>query len=74
MLCLQVIEQQGIFDLISKTLVLQRKGSAFRTYHYALILLQSIQNHRKHLLFSKVITNLYAPVLWRQLEVYQLLL
>lgn len=59
-----------MFDLISKTLILRRIGKSFRTYHNALILLQSMQMHRKHLVFSKVITKLYAPVLWRQLMVY----
>lgn len=66
---LQVIEEQ-IFDLISKTLTLRRTGLAFYAYRNALILLQSMQNHRKHLMFSKVITKLYAPVIWRQLTVY----
>lgn len=47
----------------------QRTGLSFRIYRNALILLQSMQNHRKHLMFSKVITKLYAPVLWRQLRV-----
>lgn len=67
---MQIIEQQGIFDLISKTLTLQRVGPTFRTYRSALILLQSLQNHRKHLMFSKVMTKLYTPVIWRQLSVY----
>ncbi|KAL4131307.1 hypothetical protein QTP88_008640 [Uroleucon formosanum] len=62
----EVIEEQ-IFDLISKTLTLRRTGLAFYAYRNALILLQSMQNHRKHLMFSKVITKLYAPVIWRQL-------
>uniref|UniRef100_A0A2H8TZZ4 Condensin-2 complex subunit G2 n=1 Tax=Melanaphis sacchari TaxID=742174 RepID=A0A2H8TZZ4_9HEMI len=62
----EVIEEQ-MFDLISKTLTLKRTGLAFCTYRNALILLQSLQNHRKHLMFSKVITKLYAPVIWRQL-------
>lgn len=59
-----------MFDIISKTFVLKRTGLALRTYRNALIFLQSMQYHRKHLLFSKVITKLYAPVLWRQLMVY----
>lgn len=62
----EVIEEQ-MFDLISKTLTLRRTGLAFYAYRNALILLQSMQNHRKHLMFSKVITKLYAPVIWRQL-------
>lgn len=66
---LQVIEEQ-MFDLISKTLTLRRTGLAFYAYRNALILLQSMQNHRKHLMFSKVITKIYAPVIWRQLTVY----
>ncbi|XP_050420549.1 condensin-2 complex subunit G2-like [Adelges cooleyi] len=63
-----IIEQQGIFDLISKTITLKRVGKSFRTYHNALLLLQSMQSHRKHLLFSKVVTKLYAPILWSHLR------
>lgn len=70
----QVIEQQGMFDIISNTFLLQRKGRTSQTYHNALILLQSMQIHRKHLMFSKIITKLYAPVLWRQLSVCFLML
>lgn len=65
---IQVIEEQ-MFDLISKTLTLRRIALTFHTYRNALILLQKMQNHRKHLMFSKVITKLYAPVIWRQLTV-----
>lgn len=59
-----------MFDLISTTIKLQRNGLAFRTYRNALIILKSMQRHKKHLLFSKVITKLYTPILWRQLTVY----
>lgn len=58
-----------MFDIISRALVLQRTGLALHTYRSVLIFLQSLQTHRKHLMFSKVITKLYAPVLWRQLTV-----
>ncbi|XP_050543998.1 condensin-2 complex subunit G2-like [Daktulosphaira vitifoliae] len=64
----EIIEQQGMFDLISNTLTLKRVGKTFRTYRNALLFLKSMQSHRKHLLFSKVITKLYAPILWRQLK------
>ncbi|XP_025409710.1 condensin-2 complex subunit G2-like isoform X2 [Sipha flava] len=64
----EVIEEQGIFEIISKTFTFQRTGQFNRTYYNALIFLQSMQKHRKHLIFSKVITKLYTPVIWRNLS------
>ncbi|VVC32382.1 Hypothetical protein CINCED_3A006773 [Cinara cedri] len=63
----EIIEQQGMFDIIYRSFTLQRKGPSFQTYHNILIFMQSMQKHRKHLMFSKAVTKLYTPVLWRQL-------